>query len=122
MSIINNLLMRLGSNVEFVLAGGGGGGGAGGGGFDLGTFFDNLAKLGKEWGAKFIVFLGVILVVWGIVNIVKAFISQGRGQTNWLMTIAMLLVGGFLCAIGGWDTIQNFLNIGAGTITKMGET
>ena len=91
-------------------------------GFDIGCFFQTLGDKSKEWARWFIVFLGVVLIVWGIVNIVKAFISQGRGQTNWLMTIAMILVGGFLCAIQGFDEILDFTNIGAETIKQMGES
>lgn len=90
-------------------------------GFDIGKFFDNLSKNFKTWGSKLIAMLGVILVVWGIVNIVKAFISQGRGQTNWLMTAAMILVGGFLAAVSSWNNIKQFLDVGTKTIESMGK-
>ena len=89
-------------------------------GFNLGTFFKNLAAKAKEWGHLFIVFLGVILVIWGIVAIVKGFISHGRGQVNWLMSIAMILVGGFLVTLGSWDALNNWLQIGTGTLTELG--
>ena len=93
--------------------------------WDLGKFFSNLTQKGKEWGGYFIVFLGVILIVIGIFNIVKAFMSQGRGQTNWFMTIAMILVGGFLCAAGvgstAFDKMTGLANIGAGTISELGQ-
>ena len=90
--------------------------------FDIGKFFENLGTKSKEWAKWFIIFLGIVLIVWGIVNIVKAFISQGRGQTNWLMTIAMILVGGFLCAISSFDDILKFTKIGSETIKQMGSS
>lgn len=93
--------------------------------WDLGSFFSNLTAKGKEWGGYFIVFLGVILIIIGVFNIVKAFMSQGRGQTNWFMTIAMILVGGFLCAAGvgsaAFDKMTGLANIGAGTISELGQ-
>ena len=89
-------------------------------GFNLGTFFSNLTEKAKEWGGFFIAFLGVILVIWGIVAIVKAFISHGRGQTNWVLSIGMILVGGFLIGASQWDKIQSFLDIGTNTITSLG--
>lgn len=120
MSFLNGVLLSAFSNLNFLgfqLSGGGGGG------FDLGQFFKNLMEKGKEWGAWFIGFLGVILVIWGIVNVVKAFISQGRGQTNWLLTIGMILVGGFLIGIAGaWDNLQKFLDMGTATINDLGQT
>ena len=94
--------------------------------WDLGSFFSNLASKGKEWGGWFLLFLGVVLIVVGVFNVVKAFMSQGRGQTNWFMTIAMILVGGFLCAAGATGTevfnkMTGLANIGAGTISELGQ-
>lgn len=94
--------------------------------WDLGSFFSNLAAKGKEWGGWFLLFLGVVLIVVGVFHIVKAFMSQGRGQTNWFMTIAMILVGGFLCAAGTTGTavfnkMTKLANVGSGTIESLGK-
>ena len=90
------------------------------GGFDIGKFFSNLTEKAKEWGGYFIAFLGLVLVIIGIVQIVKAFASHGRGQVNWLMTLGMILVGGFLLAssMGG---VLNFANIGVKTLEQTAE-
>lgn len=90
-------------------------------GFDLGKFFENLTTKAKEWGGYFIMFLGAILIIWGVVNIVKAFVSNGRGQTNWLMTAAMILVGGLFLA-GGFTAMQNFATMGKDTLEQLGHT
>lgn len=87
--------------------------------FDLGTFFSNLTEKGKEWGGYFIIFLGVVLIIVGVVKIVKGFATQGRGQTNWLMAIGTILVGGFLVA-AGFNGVNNLANIGAETINQLG--
>lgn len=88
-------------------------------GFDIGDFFQNLNNKVQEWGTYFIMFLGAVLIIWGVVSIVKAFISHGRGQTNWLMTIGMILVGGFML-VSGFTGFQNLANIGNDTILEMG--
>ncbi len=96
-------------------------------GFDIGSFFSNLTEKAKEWGGYFVAFLGVALLVIGVVQIVKGFASHGKGQVNWLMTIGMILVGGFLIGSGlnltgiiklaqvGNDTIEQLGNGGGGT-------
>ncbi len=90
-------------------------------GFDLGSFFSNLTEKSKEWGGYFVAFLGVVLLVWGIVSIVKAFVSHGRGQVNWLMCIGMILVGGFLIGSGlNLTGIIKIAQVGNDTIDKLG--
>ena len=87
--------------------------------FDLGTFFSNLTEKAKEWGGYFIIFLGVCLIIISVVQIVKGFASHGRGQTNWLMTIGMLLVGGFLVG-AGFTGVNKLAEVGAATIRGLG--
>jgi uncharacterized membrane protein len=93
--------------------------------WDLGTFFSNLTSKAKEWGGYLLVLLGVVLLIAGIVQIVKAFMSHGRGQTNWLMVGGMILVGGFLCATGGglaaFNNVQKLANVGSGTLDALGK-
>ena len=83
--------------------------------FDLGKFFSNLTYQAGQWAGYFVAFLGLVLMVIAVVQIVKGFASHGRGQTNWLMTIAMLLVGGFMFA-----GIKTFAAIGSETIQSLG--
>ena len=92
-------------------------------GWDLGSFFSNLTTKGKEWGGYLLVFLGVILIVVGVVKVVMAFVSK-RSQTNWFATIGMILVGGFLAAAGvgsaAFDKVNKLANVGAGTLDSLG--
>ena len=84
---------------------------------NLGSFFQNLTTTVKQWGSWFIAFLGVCLIIAGVVQLVKAFISHGRGQVNWLIIGAMILVGGFLVAVGGnFGSMEKVSDIGIKTI------
>jgi len=88
--------------------------------FDLGTFFQNLTTKAKEWGGYFIMFLGAILIIVGVVQIFKGFASGGKGgHVNWLMAIGTILMGGFL-AVAGFNGVNNLANVGAETIQQLG--
>lgn len=65
------------------------------------------------------VFAGIILVIVAVVQIAKGFASGGRGQVNWVMSLACLLVGGMLI-FGGWNLATGIASIGADTIAEMG--
>ncbi len=92
-------------------------------GFDIGAFFSNLTDKAKTWGAYFIMFLGVVLLIMGVVNIVKAFASHGRGQVNWLMVAGMILVGGFLLGVGAnMEGLINLSKVGEETIKDLGDS
>ena len=87
---------------------------------DLGKFFQNLATLGKEWGSYFIMFLGVIMLIWAAVLIFKAFAQHGRGQSNWLMIFLMLIVGGWMM-VQGFTGIARFADMGAATLERLAQ-
>ena len=89
-------------------------------GFNIGTFFSNATTLAKTWGGYFIMFLGVVLIIVGVVKLVMAFIQHGKGpQPNWLLIIGMLLVGGFLLSVGINGAIT-FSNVGIDTLNTLG--
>lgn len=86
---------------------------------DIGTFFQNLTTKATEWGGYFIIFLGVVLIIWATVLVVKGFISHGSGRpTNWLMIGAMFLVGGLLFA-SGWNGVKAFADMGKETLESL---
>ena len=92
-------------------------------GFDIGTFFSNFTTNLQTWGGYFIGFLGTVLLIYAIVKIVKAFVSHGRSQENWLMIAGMLLVGGWLAATGfKFADLLSFTKVGTDTIMNAGET
>lgn len=82
---------------------------------NLGSFFKNLTSVGETWGGYFIMFLGMILVIVAIIQLVKAFLQHGRGQSNWLMIALMILVGGYLFATG-FNGVKTFADFGQQTL------
>lgn len=87
-------------------------------GVNIGNFFKNLTSVGRAWGGAFISFLGLVLIVVAIVQLVKAFLQHGKGQANWLMIGLMILVGGYLLTsgIGG---VEAFSNLGKTTLENV---
>jgi len=90
-----------------------------GGGFDILKFLNNTANYLKQVGHYIMVLAGVILVIVAVVQIAKGFASGGRGQVNWVMSIACLLVGGMLI-FGGWNLATGIASMGADTIEQLG--
>ncbi len=87
---------------------------------DLGKFFVNLAAKAKEWGGYFLIFLGVILLIWAGIMIFKAFAQHGRGQSNWLMIVFMVLIGGYMM-VKGFQGMEQLADIGASTIEQLSQ-
>lgn len=65
--------------------------------------------------------VGIVMVGVGIYQIAKNLISHGKGQTNWVITFALLIVGGTLAMISGWDTVKNAVTGGKNTLDNMGK-
>ena len=86
--------------------------------FDILSFMQNLAGYLKNIGHVFMIVIGVVLVIVAVVQIAKGFASGGRGQVNWVMSIACLLVGGLLI-FGGWNTATWIASVGNGTIDQI---
>lgn len=106
----NNALMRV------LLAASGGGDS-----FDILKFLNNSTNYLKQIGHYLMMFAGVILIIVAVVQIAKGLAGGGRGQVNWVMSIACLLVGGML-TFGGWKLATKVAKIGANTIEKVGTT
>jgi len=89
------------------------------GGFDLIAFFDNAAGYVQELGNYIMILAGVILIIVAVVQIAKGLAGGGRGQVNWVMSIACLLVGGML-VFGGWNLAASLAETGKETIETLG--
>ena len=85
---------------------------------NLGTFFDNSKNAIKSWGGSFIGVIGAFMLVAAAVLICKAFIQHGKGQTNWLMLLGMIIVGGCFF-VGGFDIMDNLANVGKQTLNDL---
>lgn len=89
------------------------------GNWDLGNFLKNATTTLKGWGNLLIILLGVVMIIVGVVKLVKGLISQGRGQTNWVVVILLLVVGGALM-VGGFTWVSGIAQGGKKTIDDLG--
>jgi hypothetical protein len=90
--------------------------------WDLNSFLNNFGKAAQDWG-KYIVFaIGTFMVIAAAFFIGKGLMSQGRGQTNWALTILLLIIGGALMAgsYGGWNTLVDIAEGSKKTIDDLG--
>lgn len=85
----------------------------------LGTFLGSFQATLAHYGSIAASIIGVAMVVVAIYQIAKGLMSGGKGQTNWVMTIALLLIGGMLALASGWETIGTFVNTGNTTLEGM---
>lgn len=76
----------------------------------------------QKWGQWFLVVVGVAMVIYGIFQIAKGMMSGGRGQTNWVMAIGCIIVGGLLSVSGGWGFVANLASGSGKEIQNMSET
>lgn len=68
-----------------------------------------------------ILIIGVVMVGVGIYQVAKNLISHGKGQTNWVVTIALIVIGGTLMLTSGWSVIKDVGNGVSGSLKSMGE-
>lgn len=65
--------------------------------------------------------VGIIMVGVGIYQIAKNLISHGKGQTNWVITFLLIIVGGTLALSSGWGVVGNLVKGGQDTLDNMGQ-
>jgi hypothetical protein len=69
----------------------------------------------QDIGGYVVIIAGIILMIVGVVQIVKGLAGGGKGQTNWVMSIGALVVGGAL-AFGGWSLVANLAESAGGAV------
>jgi hypothetical protein len=86
--------------------------------------FDNFVENAKEKigniGAGIVVLMGMIMLVVGAIKIGKGLMTHGQGQTNWVINILLIVVGGLFVAFG----FSLFFNAGgmfANEIEELGQ-
>lgn len=87
--------------------------------WDVGSFLTNSTDQLKTWGGLVISLLGVILIIVGVFQLVKKFISPQQGGGGWAMPIVMIIVGGALLT-GGWALLAKIAGGGQKTIEDLG--
>lgn len=87
----------------------------------IGQFLSSFQETLARYGSIATSIIGVAMVVVGIYQIAKGLMSGGKGQTNWVMTIALLLIGGALALTSGWTTVGKLVKTGNVTLSDMAE-
>lgn len=93
-------------------------GAAGGGGASIGKFIQSMGTNIGSWVKMIVMIIGVIMVGAGIYQIAKNLISHGKGQTNWIVTFSLIIIGAILMLSGGWSFIKDFSKAGENTLDK----
>lgn len=78
-----------------------------------------ITKLGT-WGSLIVTLAGLVMVIVAVVLIAKGLIQGQRGQTNWVLVIALFFIGGALAFTGGWGIVKKLSKGGAATLNELG--
>lgn len=91
--------------------------------WDLTSFLTNLGNAMQGWGKIIVFIIGTVMVIASAWFIGKGLMSQGRGQTNWALTILLLIIGGAFMAtsFGGWELLKNISEGSKTTIDNLGQ-
>ena len=89
-------------------------------GWSINGFLANLRDSLFSWGKIIVVIIGVTMVIVGVFNIAKGLMSGGRGQTNWVLNLALFFIGGAIAFTGGWGLVQAVADGGAKTLNDLG--
>ena len=91
-------------------------------GWDLSNFLSNATSQITSWGQLLVILVGLIMLLVGIIKLAGAFISHGKGQPpNWVIIVALILVGGAFMTAGSWEMITAIAGGGKTTIESLGE-
>lgn len=82
----------------------------------IGKFIQSMGTNIGSWVKMIVMIIGVIMVGAGIYQVAKNLISHGKGQTNWIVTFALIIIGAILMLSGGWGFIKDFSKAGETTL------
>lgn len=90
--------------------------------WDLNSFLNNLGAAMQTWGKMIVFVIGTAMVIASVFLIAKGLMSQGRGQTNWALTLLLLIIGGAFMAtgFGGWNLLVDISEGSRQTIDDLG--
>ena len=89
-----------------------------GGNPSIGKFIQSMGTNIGSWVKMIVMIIGVIMVGAGIYQVAKNLISHGKGQTNWIVTFALIIIGAILMLSGGWGFIKAFSKSGQNTLER----
>lgn len=81
---------------------------ADGDGKGLAKFFGALTESVQGYVRIIIMLIGIVMVGFGVYQIAKNLISHGKTQTNWFVTIALIVFGGIFMLSGGFSVLRSF--------------
>ena len=73
--------------------------------FEINTFLETMKNNMQTWGGYITMIIGAIMMIAGVWQVGKGFISK-NGQTNWVMAIGAIVLGGMLLA-GSWMLLSS---------------
>lgn len=89
--------------------------------WSIGNFLGALQGSVLNYVKIIIVIIGIIMVGFGVYQIAKNLISHGKGQTNWVVTFALIIIGGTLMLTSGFDLLKTIGRSGKGSIENLGD-
>lgn len=92
-----------------------------GGSGSITNILKSASDTASTWGRYFLVVLGIVMVIYGVYQIGKGMMSGGRGQTNWVMAIGCLILGGALAVSGGWKFVVNIAQGSGNELNEMSQ-
>lgn len=87
----------------------------------IGNALSALQQTIINYGKVIVGIVGLIMVIVSVYQIAKNLISHGKGQTNWVVTFALLLVGGALMLTSSWNLLISIAEGGNTTIDNLGQ-
>ncbi len=78
--------------------------------FSTQEFMEQLNDSLGAWGGLLLTFMGIMMVVISVVRVARGLMSYGREQTNWVLIMTLMMVGGAL-AFGGGAYMTNMTNM-----------
>lgn len=91
------------------------------GSWTIGKALSALQQTIINYGKVIVGIVGLVMVIVSVYQIAKNLISHGKGQTNWVITFALLLVGGALMLTSSWNLLISIANGGNTTIDNLGK-
>lgn len=91
------------------------------GDWTISNFLNSAQQTIAYYGSILTSLIGVAMVIVGIYQVAKNLISHGKGQNSWVVTFALILVGGALAITGGWNMVGKFAQGSRNTLANMAQ-
>ena len=91
-----------------------------GSGWDLTTFLTNSKDTLEKWFGLVTTLIGIVMIAVSIWQIASGLMSHGKKQTNWPISIILLIVGGAFAGANGFIWVQGIAKGGQKTIDELG--